>query len=553
MSAPAHPADEVWLNGRVRTMDPARPVTEALAVRDGQLLCVGSTAEALATCGDSTRRIDLEGAAVLPGLIDTHQHPLWGAVRDLFEVYVGLGATMADLLQACAARAARDDAPPVIAGGPWQMRWMDGLAEPPRLLLDRHTGGRPAALREITYHSLWLNSAALRECGVNRATPDPAGGRIGRDASGEPDGILYEQAQRLAVTLASPGEAQLSQAARRLGGMLHANGITAVKEALAGEPELRAYVEADRAGALNLHVAAHMARVSFASTETVAYEKLEAWRSAYRTAHVNPGFVKLFLDGVAPSRTAAFLEPYLPCPGCAPGSYVPEALLLYTPQALAEELVELDRRGFVVKMHAVGDRATRAGLDAIEAARRANGASGLRHEIAHTAFVHESDHRRFAQLDAVAEVSPRLWFPNPVTPGQYAVIGRERTERCHQIRSLLEAGAEMTYGSDWPAAAADPSPWVGLAGMLNRRNPLGLFPGTIGEGQAITLERALPLFTTNAARSMGMQSRIGALAPGRSADFVVLDRPLEEMTPAEIGRLRVRRTVFEGRVVYERS
>ena len=201
-------------------------------------------------------------------------------------------------------------------------------------------------------------------------------------------------------------------------------------------------------------------------------------------------------------------------------------------------------------MHAVGDRAARAGLDAVESVRTSNGQSGLRHEIGHTAFVHSSDHTRFKVLNMVADMSPRLWFPNPVTPGQVKVLGPVRTQRCHQIKSLMIAGAELTYGSDWPAAAADANPWVGLAGMISRRNPFGLFPGFVGEEQAISLEEALPLFTTQAARSMGLENVTGRLKAGMSADFIRLAKPLHGQSPEEIANTKVLETYFEGRCVY---
>jgi hypothetical protein len=279
-------------------------------------------------------------------------------------------------------------------------------------------------------------------------------------------------------------------------------------------------------------------------------EKLLVWREQFVSEHVHTSFVKLFLDGVAPSLTASFLEPYLPMPGCTPALHNPDNLLAITPNKLAEIVTELDSLGLTVKMHAVGDRAARAGLDAVQVVRETNGQSGLRHEIGHTAFVHTDDHPRFKLLGMVADMSPRLWFPNPVTPGQVKVLGPVRTQRCHQIKSLMIAGAELTYGSDWPAAAADANPWVGLAGMISRRNPFGLFPGFVGEEQAISLEEALPLFTTQAARSMGLENVTGSLKAGMSADFIRLAKPLLGQSPEEIAKTKVLETYFEGRCVY---
>lgn len=545
--------DSIWHNAEILTLAPAAPGAEALAVSAGRIVAVGSNADvrALATAG--TRSHDLHGAFIMPGLIDTHLHGIWGALRDLYEVNVGLSANLGQVLDAVARRVLETPDGQWISGGVWHQAWFDDGARSPRELLDRVAPGHPVALRDITYHSMWLNTAALRCCGVDRHRADPPGGRFGRDATGEPNGLLFETAQSVALQFMKPSPEQCDRAVRHMRDYFHSLGLIGFKEAMAIEPYLRAYADADRAGELQLHAAMHLARAPLDQPLRTPFETLEDWRRRYATTHVHTGFVKLFLDGVAPSRTAAFLDPYWPLDACSARRHDPLAQLILSPAELDSELIELDRRGFLVKMHAVGDRAARAGLDAIAAARQANGASGLRHEIGHAPFIDDADKPRFAALDAVAELSPRLWFPNPVTAGQIKVLGPDRTNRCHQIRSLMAAGAELTYGSDWPAAAADANPWVGLAGMLNRRNPFGLIDGVLGEREAIPLEHALPLFTTQAARSMGLAALTGALTPGRSADFIVLDRPLRGQSPAEIAATRVRQTVFEGQAVFSRA
>ncbi|MEK7346877.1 MAG: amidohydrolase family protein [Pseudomonadota bacterium] len=547
-------ADAVWFNGDVLTMDPARPRAQALAVAQGRILATGSDHEVLALAGADTVRHDLQGQALMPGLIDTHAHGVWGALRDLFEVYVGLSSSMPELLDALAQRARSLPAGQWISGGPWHASWLQEQTERPSHVLDRVCPGHLVALRDVTYHTAWLNTAALQACGITRDTPDPEGGRIGRDpVSGEPDGILYETAQNLVRRHIQPTPVQCRQAVAHMVGYFHSLGLTGFKEAMASEAELAAYQDADREGRLQLHVAAHLTLNSLNADAHTPLATLLDWRERFVSAHVHTGFIKMFLDGVAPTLTASFLEPYLPQPGCQPAAHDPDALLAIAPDALAALVTELDRQGFVVKMHAVGDRAARVGLDAVAAARAANGESGLRHEIGHTAFVAAADHPRFAALGMVADMSPRLWFPNPVTAGQDRVLGPVRRNRCHQIRSLMDAGAELTYGSDWPAAAADANPWIGLAGMLTRRNPFGLFPGHVGEEQAITLMQALPLFTTQAARAMGLAQVTGALRPGLSADFIRLRTPLAQLAPEQLARMQVLETWFEGQCVYQKS
>ena len=551
---PGHaPAHTVWLDADIVTLDPAHPRAQALAVAaDGRLLAVGSNADALAWAGPATHQHCLAGQFVMPGLIDTHVHATMGAVRDLFEVNVGLSATIPALLDAVAQRARQTPPGQWISGGFWHMDRLLAAGIHPRQALDAVAPQHPVVLRDATYHNAWANSRALQQAGISAHTPDPEGGQIRRGPDGrEPDGVLIEFAQGAVLALAVPTPAQMAQAVAHVQGYFHGLGITGIKEAMAAEPELTAWADADRAGLLKLHTAMHLVSRSPLGQGSTPLDTLLQWRQRFASAHVHTGFIKMFLDGVAPSRTAAFFEPYLPCDGCAPGPHDPDAQLLIPPDELALALTEFDRLGFVVKMHAVGDRAARAGLDAIAAARLAHGQSGLRHEIGHAAFITAQDHARFAPLGAVAEVSPRLWFPNPITAGQYRVLGPVRTQRCHAIRSLLDAGAELTYGSDWPAAAADANPWLGLAGMLSRRHPFGLFEGTLGPEQAITLDQALPLFTTNAARAMGLQQRTGRLAAGLSADFIVLARPLAGLDMAELAATLPLRTVFEGQTVHQ--
>lgn len=537
--------DLILCDTRLRTMDRARPYASALAVRAGRIVAVGGD-ELRALAGPGTRVVRLPGREVMPGMIDSHTHGLWGACRDLFEVFPGLGAPLQAVLDGIAARARAVPPGQWIIAGPWRPFDRAGFGPRPCEMLDRIAPDHPVVIKDVSQHNLWLNSAALQVAGITRDTPDPAGGVIERDAGGAPTGILIEAAGALVQGFMEPTAAQLDLAVTHLSAYFHGLGITGFKEPMAFSPELATYAKADRAGSLNLHVGAHLTRFSPFSEDWVAMETLAALRAAHRSPHLHSGFAKLFLDGVPIARTAAFLAPY---PGTDAQAHDPEAMLLVKPARLNAEVTALDAAGYVVKMHAVGDRAVQAGLDAIAAARAANGPSGLRHEIAHANFIAPADLPRFAALDAVAEVSPKLWMPNPVTAGQRQVLGDARVDRCHPIRSLLAAGAEVIYGSDWPAAALDANPWTGLAGMLTRADPTGTYPGTVAADEAIPLDQALPLFTTNAARALGMQGQTGIIAVGASADLIVLPHPLDTLSVEEIARTRPVATLFEGNVV----
>lgn len=539
--------DLILTDAAIRTLTPDRPFAQALAVAGGKVLAVGAAADVLALSGPGTRVVPMAGRTVMPGLIDSHTHGLWGACRDLFEVFPGLGAPLQAVLDGVAARAAATPPGGWIVGGPWRPFDRATFGARPADLLDRVSPRHPVVLKDVSQHNYWLNSAALRAAGISAATPTPAGGEIERDADGAPTGILIESAISLVARFLEPTTDQLLQAVGHMAQYFHSLGLTGFKEPMAFAPELAAYAAADTAGRLNLHVGAHLTRFSPFNGDWVPMETLAALRAAHVSPHLHTGFAKLFLDGVPIAKTAAFCAPY---PGDDPGAHDPEAHLLIPPARLADEVTALDRAGFTVKMHAVGDRAVQAGLDAIAAARAANGASGLRHEIAHANFIRPEDLPRFAALDAVAEVSPKLWYPNPVTAGQRRVLGDARAESCHPVRSLLDAGAAVVYGSDWPAAAPDANPWTGLAGMVTRTDPTGVYPGSVGADQAVPLDRALPIFTRNAARALRLDHLTGQLAPGLSADLIVLDHAPEHLTASELGALRPRATLFEGRIVH---
>ncbi|MGI9357389.1 MAG: amidohydrolase [Rhizobiaceae bacterium] len=546
-------ADQIWHNAKIQTMDAENPEASAFAASNGRIIAVGSDADILHLAKPRTEMSDLHGKQLLPGFVESHTHALWGACQDLFEVSVGYGSTYADLMGAVRSRVMNSKDGRLLTGGPWRRDLRQQMGPNPRKTLDAISTDIPIALSDVTKHMLWCNSLALEMAGIGDDAGDIAGGVIERDtATGKPNGILAETACAPVNKLSVRTVDQLAEATLYFVRKFNRLGFTAFKEPMAMEADLAAYKSADEREELTLHLAAHLVRQSPLVPELVDYEEMERWRREYSSTNVRTDFAKLFLDGVAPGFTASFLEPYLAESGYQAELHDPDATLLLSPDEIAREITELDRRGFTVKMHCVGDNAARKGLDGIEAARERNGPSGLRHEIAHSPFIQPDDLPRFTELDAVAEVSPKLWFPNAATAAQLSVLGKERVERCHPIRDYLEAGVNVTYASDWPAASPDPNPWTGLAGMISRTDPTGTYPGSVGKDQAISLNQALPLFTINGARSMRMETETGTISSGKWADFIILDEPLGTLSPEEIAAAEVRCTVWKGQTVFER-
>lgn len=543
-------ADSIYTNARVYTLDPELPWAEALAVRDGRIVAVGKSEEVLAHRGPETQLDDLDGAMVLPGIIDAHVHPLKGGIKTLYECNFAFSATPQDIV-ATVAGCVEDNPDAVwIRGGQWDSGFFDRFDIPsPKKLLDEVSGDKAVMLSDDSGHNSWLNSKALALAGITAETPDPEDGAILRLAgSDEPNGLLLEGASQAA-------EAQLPEwtLAQRLDGaresvrIANRFGITAMKSAMAPEPVLEAFSALDAKGELNAHMALSILTPYGSRKSPLDYDDFPALRDKYRSANVDTRFIKIFMDGVpTASRTAAMLEPYT---AESPGAERTRGPLHLSPEQLATDLIEFDKRGFTVKIHTAGDRAVRVALDAIEAARKANGDSGLRHELAHAGYIDPADLSRFAELGAVADLSPFIWSPSPIIDSVIGAVG-PRGEHYFPIKDLLAAKAPVLSGSDWPAAVETIDPWLGLESMVTRRDPQGISEGALWPEQAISLEQAIAIFTLENARALRLEDRAGSLEAGKSADFVVLSQNLFDIAPEDISEVRVLRTVFQGETVY---
>ena len=548
-SAP-EPAEAVYRNGRIYTVDAARSWAQAVAIAGGRFVAVGSDAEIAPYVGPKTRVVDLAGRMAMPGIHDLHAHPVEGGFQKLFECSFPFTTPLEAIVEKVRACAAKTPKGEWIRGGQWAAETLESAQPPTRAMLDAAAPENPVFLIDSTFHNAWVNSAALARLGIDAATPDPSGGVIVRDTSRAPTGILFDNACYGAMKkLPVRSGAQYQEAIRWAIAQLNALGVTAMKDALADGHAVKAYAALDRAGKLDLRVATSRPwHASWTESEADESRNLEHWRDD-QSAHVRTGFAKIFVDGIPPTRTAAMLEPYLPDPK-HPAGFTGE--LQHSPANLAAALVRLDALGLTVKMHATGDRAERVALDAIAAARKANGDSGLRHEIAHAELVTPADIPRLVKLHAIAELSPILWYPSPLVAVMADVIGRERANRFWPIKSMLDAGVLMVAGSDWPSVVPSPSPWPGIEAMVTRKDPYGVAPGALAPEQAIPLADAIAIYTRNGAVAMGLGKDAGTIERGKLADLIVLDRNPFEIPPAEISETVVLETVFEGRVVFSR-
>ena len=545
-------ADKIFFNGHIYTMEQAQPQAEAVAIRDGKFIAVGSSEEVKKLAGETTVMVDLDGKMAMPGLNDGHSHPTDGAIANLFSCKFEFTATPDDIAETLTDCVKRNPDSDWIVGGRWDSNFFENYDIPsPRKWLDQYSGGKAVYFSDDSGHNGWANSKALELAGMTRETPDPEGGTIVRDPeTGEPNGVLLEEAQILMESQLPDWTAtQYEAGVREMARIANGYGITGIKDANAREPILKAYKAVDQAGDLNIRVAASISTPYGYREDPLDYDRISRLQKEYASGRVNTSFVKLFDDGVPTvSRTAAMLEPYIH------DDHFPKnhrGKLHLSEDVMTADVAELEKRGFTVKIHTAGDRSVRTALNAIERAHKISGRSDLRHELAHSEFVAPEDLARYKTLNVVADLSPYLWHPSPIVQSIFDAVGEEKSRRnLWHIRNLLEAGALVLAGSDWPAAVPSMNPWIGIEAMVTRQDPYGKTPGALGPEQAISLEQALRIFTVDGARALRLEDVTGSIKVGKSADMIILDRDLFEHPADQIAESRVLTTILEGRIVY---
>lgn len=525
--------------GAVFTLDADNRRVEALAIRDGVIAAVGSDGEIAPWVADSTRVVELEGRMVLPGFQDSHVHPASGGV-ELAECDLNGLPGRQEVLDKIAACAASDPEQPWIRGGGWDLPiFKDG--NPGRAELDGVTGGRPAYLSSSDGHSAWVNTKALEVAGVTAATPDPPRGRLERDASGNPSGTLRESAMGLVAKHLPPYTLEDYEAgiARALE-MANRFGITTLQEASGGGEMLEAYARLRDQGRLTARVVFSQHVDPERGPEQIA-EMIER-RDRFEGGRLKASTAKIFVDGVIEGHTAALLEPYLDRPGWR-GEPNLEA------GKLDEMVAALDREGFQVHLHAIGDRAIRMALDACEAAAKLNGPRDRRHHIAHLQLIDPADIPRFEKLGVVANFQP-LWAyaDSYITDLTEPVLGPERSRWLYPIRSVYDTGARMAAGSDWSVSSMNPLDAIQVA--VTRKSLKGSEPSAWIPEERMELEPMLRAYTGGGAYVNRLEDRTGSLERGKAADLIVLDRNLFEVPRGEIHQVRVLWTLLEGKTVF---
>lgn len=540
--APVVPADLVLRHGVIYTMSPARTWADAVAIRDGRVVYVGEDPGVDKFIGLSTSVIDLGGRLVLPGFQDSHAHPI-SAGLELGEASLYTAKTPAEVEGTIRAYAAQHPDLPWVRGNGWQLPVFPG-ANPKRELLDRLVPNRPAFLYAADGHSAWVNSKALELAGITKDTKDPPNGRIERDATGAPSGTLREAAIGLVSKLLPTYSTQERiGAARRALAEANRLGITSITDADAGPEYLEAYRALDDQNQLTARVyAAIHVEDNPIEGET---GRLVTLRRRYTGGRLRADQVKFYADGVIEARTAALLAPYA-------GHGAESGSLNYTPEDLSARITALDRQGFQIHVHAIGDRAIRVTLDALASARRENGHRDARPIVAHIELFDPADLVRFRDLGVIASFQP-FWAQADeyIRDLTLPVLGPARSRWLYPIETMLNSGAVVVGGSDWSVSSLNPLDAIQVA--ITRRSveePDG--PAWIPEERA-DLPRLLAAYTINAAYATRAERETGSIEVGKLGDVIVLDQNIFAIPATKIHAARVLLTLVEGHEVYRDS
>ncbi len=550
---PAGTADNLILtNAKIYTLgEPAW--AETMVIAGERIVYVGSATGAQDFQDQNSNVIDLQGRMIMPGIIDAHLHPLDGAMKILYQCNFAFTATPEEIQSTVAACVEASGDRQWVVGGQWDSNFfVTHPLESPRGLLDEVSADKAVFLLADSGHDAWLNSKGLELAGVTDDSLNPEGGTIGRDAQGKANGLLLEKASyRARRVLPVMNDAEYVRGAQELMRIANRFGVTAMKDASADEPDLRALATLSDRGELSAHMASAMVvHDDDWSNDQFDLQRLLRLRDQFARTNVDTRFVKIFMDGVpTASRTAAMLANYLPVDEAQNGH---SGDVHFDLEQLQQMLVQLDGAGFTVKIHTAGDRSVRIALDAIAQVRELNGSSGLRHELAHAGFIDPADIGRFRDLQAVADLSPYLWHPSPIIDSVIGAVG-PRGEQYWPIRDLLASQAPLLAGSDWPAAVASMNPWIGMEAMVTRADPHETVEGTLWPEQAISLAEAIRILTLDGARALRIEQATGSLEVGKLADFIVLEHNLFDLPPNAISDTAISATFFQGDLVYAAS
>lgn len=531
-------ADTIILRGaRVLTMDDSKPEASAIALVDGKIAAVGSAADVEPFLKGATVYDLPESALVMPGFQDSHNHLIWSAAQ-------AEDISLTDVSDEAGLRAAIE---PVMAALP-KDAWLRGggwsvavYKDPSAAVLDKVTGDRPAYFDDVDGHSGWANSAAMKAAGIDASTKDPEGGRIDRDAQGNPTGMLRENAMALVSDLLPDyPDSQVDTGLEKAQSEAISYGVTAIIDPSVEEWMLKGYQRADAAEKLKLHVEA---AVNVDAEEGVAGVKRTLdLKNQYTGPHLEVTSIKLFVDGVIETGTAALLEAYVGSNSAGDP--------LFTQAQIDEIAIAGDKANLQLHAHAIGDRAARIALNAYEAAQKANGVRDSRHQITHLELVDPGDVGRFKTLGVIANIQALWAYPDTyIVDLTQPKIGPERSEWLYPFGALKQAGATIAGSSDWSVSSMNPLEAIQTG--VTRQDIADPNGAVLTPQHKLDIMDMLRAYTVNGAYAAFDEAESGTLTAGKRADVVVLDKDLTKIPPTEITSAKVLLTLIDGAPAHE--
>jgi predicted amidohydrolase YtcJ len=539
----------VMLHGKIWTENKKQPEAEALAVAGGRIVAVGSSAQIAKLAGPKTNVIELRGRRVVPGFNDAHVHFMEGGFS-LATVQLRDASSQAEMRRRMADYASRTPAGEWIVNGEWDQEHWQPSTVPTHQLIDDVTPNNPVFVERLDGHMGLANAAAMQLAGVTRDTPDVPGGEIGRDADGNPTGIFKDEAMKLILKVVPPlSTLAMERAVAAAEKYASENGVTSVQDMWGIDgvappaDKLRVYEAFMQQGLLQVRISQHQPLKDWKNLAAVGIQ------ADFGNTYLHIGGLKDFADGSLGSRTAWMLEPYEDAPA---GSQYPEGLpreRLKNSQEMYRDIVGADKAGLQITIHAIGDRANREILNLYERMEKENGPRDRRLRIEHAQTLSPQDLPRFARLQVIASMQPEHLEDD----GDWAAkrLGPARIREMYDFKSLLESGAVLAFGSDWPVAPM--KPLEGIYAAVTRRTLDGKNPGGWIPEQKITVAQAVHAYTVGAAYAEYEEDIKGSLEPGKLADIVVLDQDIFSVSPDEIAKAQVDLTMIGGKVVFERK
>jgi predicted amidohydrolase YtcJ len=543
-------ADSLVINARIYTVNSQQPWAEALAIRSGKILAVGAARELEKYRGTATKVLDAKGYLVLPGFTDSHIHFLDGSLS-LLRVNLAEAKTVSEIQKLVKEYADKNPNEPWVLGRGWQYPVFATSGLPDKKYLDEIIPDRPVYLEAFDGHSWWANSKALQLAGVTAKTADPPNGKIVRDpATGEPTGAIQEDAADAVIRRAIPLPTREEKLRALRAGLREANRVGLVRVHSAGGVNIGSsdlqnadlFDDLRKNGELTVRM--YLAyRLDPPALARKQLAEIESARRKYHDQWIAAGAVKFFLDGVVEGHTAAMLTPYSDDPKQI-------GALFWEPAEYKQAVERLDRSGFQVFTHAIGDKAVRLALDSYENAAKVNHTRDARHRVEHIETVAEEDIGQFGKLGVIASFQPLHAYPDDDTLNIWARnVGPERTQRAWAWHSIESAGGVLAFGSDWPVVTLNP--WRGVQNALTRQTEEGNPPEGFVPKERISLEDAIRAYSLGAAIAGRREKTEGSLEPGKVADLILVFQNLFKIEPSEIGKTEVMLTMVGGRIVYQ--